>query len=194
MTNEFITNCINEVATPHIVSHHSHIAHLAKNFAPFDKQAEVLLLLGRDCSAAMATKCFGYRAPYAHCTPVGWTLVGTTCLSGKETSQTNTVLKVQDSSSFENICLSPTFPKKEFVQKVTANPFVKSPVDEMFGLFKDDTLFMQKVVSNIRINEEGNITMPLPFRKNNPQFHCNKSPVYYRMVNTLNKIHSKISK
>ena len=36
----------------------------------------VLLLVGNNCGAAMATKVFGNKAPFAHQTALGWSLVG----------------------------------------------------------------------------------------------------------------------
>ena len=188
MTNEFIPNCKGEVATPDIVTQHKHIAHLAHNFTPLDELSDVLILLGRDCGAAMATQCFGYRAPYAHRTPLGWALVGNSCLSHGP-SEINTVLKVQSvRSMFEHVSAVEIFPKKELVREVLADPFAEAPDDELPGPSKEDIQFMHKVISSIQVNEEGNITMPLPFKNDGFTFPNNRTPVYHRMVNTLNKM------
>ena len=80
VVNDCIINNKREIATPEIVKHHSHVAHLSKYFQPIDESAEIVLLLGRDCGKAMQTRCFGHKAPFAHHTSLGWALVGETCL------------------------------------------------------------------------------------------------------------------
>jgi len=40
----------------------------------------------------------------------------------------------------------------------------------------------------LRVNQEGNITLPLPLKNDQVIFPNNRSPVYHRQVNTLNKI------
>jgi len=128
VTTDCIPDCKSEVATPQDVMQHKHIAHLSKYFPPYDSNAEVLLLLGRDCSAAMATDCVARRAPYAHRTPVGWALVGIVCKSKHPQSSTNTVLKVQmNYSSYEHMEAFPAFPKDNCVKEILRNPFAHAP-------------------------------------------------------------------
>jgi len=188
MTNDFIPNCRDEVATPEIVSRYQHIAHLSRHFSPLDSSAEVLLLLGRDCGAIMYTRCFGFRPPYAHCTRLGWALVGGAC--GDVDASINNVLRVDLAScSAEHFSASNIFPKCDnLVRGFPVNPFCEMPDDEQIGRSKEDDLFLQKVVPQIKLNDQGNIVMPLPLRKADPMFPDNKAAVYGRSLTTLKKI------
>ena len=69
------TKC--EVATPEIVCQHKHLEHLTSNFASFQQDTSVLLLLGRDSDTVM--KHLNYvnmKEPYAHRTTLGWAVIG----------------------------------------------------------------------------------------------------------------------
>lgn len=176
ITNKFIPDCKGEVATLHVVSQISHIRHLAKNFVQFDENADVLLLIGRDCGELMSTKCFGYKSPYAHRTPIGWALVGSVCKAN-----------YRQVSSTEHWSLCPSVPDKPKVS-IYNDSFAAHPDDELPGLSQDDVKFIHKISSNIRVNDEGNITMPLPFRQDDVKLPDNRSPVYCRMRTTLAKI------
>ena len=149
----------------------------------------MLLLLGRDCGPAMSTQCFGYRAPYAHRTSLGWALVGE--ISCGQKLQDKTVLKVQvNHSHCEHWDIGSTFPKKETDYTGILDLFSEKPDDEMSGLSKDDSLFLQKTSNSLYTNEEGNITFPLPFREDVIAMPDNKAAVYGRMSNTLKRIKS----
>lgn len=89
LTNDFLPDSKNEVATPKIVMQHTNIAHLAGNFQELDPEADVLLLLGRDCSDVMYTRCYDLRSPFAHHTALGWAVVGPVCFDVKENEATN---------------------------------------------------------------------------------------------------------
>ena len=43
-----------DIATPEIARLHPHVAHVAKYFTEYDADAEVMILIGRDCGVAMA--------------------------------------------------------------------------------------------------------------------------------------------
>ena len=187
LTSNFIPDCKEEIATPETVALHRHIAHLSRNFAAYDQRAEVLLLIGRNCGPAMATRCHGYKAPFAHQTPVGWALVGATCLN-ESTSKASTILKsITKVSSHEHFHAEPLLPKREF-SKVTADPFHQFPDDELFGYSKEDSLFMRKIIPNIKVTKNGSVAMPLPLRNDDESFPDNRLPVFHRTKNTLNKL------
>ena len=111
-TNEFIPNYKNEAASPSIVSAHKHIAYLAKNFNELNESCEVLVLIGRDCGAAMSTKCFGFKAPYAHHTPLGWALVGQACPTADGNTLKSTVCVMKTTISDMHMEVSPRFLEK----------------------------------------------------------------------------------
>ena len=82
-TNPHIPDCRLEIASPEVVRSHKRISKFAKHFPAIDPSAEVMLLVGRDCGPAMATKCYGYQTPYVHHTTLGWALVGSVCLNSQ---------------------------------------------------------------------------------------------------------------
>ena len=76
LTNPFIPNAVNEVASPEMVKANPLIKKYHKFFNPVDHSKSVMLLIGRDCGDLMATKCFGNVAPFVHKTKLGYAAVG----------------------------------------------------------------------------------------------------------------------
>ena len=187
MTNDHFPDARCEIATPAIVSEQTHIRHLSKHFLPYDPKAEVLMLIGRDCGSAMSTQCLGYRAPFAHRTPLGWALVGSVC---KETSNKTekSVFRVQLQNTTEHWSMSSPFEKGESSFLGMTNVFFEAPDDEFAGKSQDDLKFIHEVYKNIRVNEEHSLTMPLPFKNDKVPLPDNRTAVYCRMTNTLAKI------
>ena len=64
---------------------------------------------------------------------------------------------------------------------------MEHPDDNMLGLSKNDEEFMKIVSSGIKINEAGNIQIPLPFKPDATPPE-RKQAVYYRSKNTLERI------
>ena len=77
--NNNIPDTKDEAATPDIVRKHPGLQHLAHNFAPLDKEADVCLLIGRDAGDILATTTTSTSAPFAHKTSLGWAVVGAIC-------------------------------------------------------------------------------------------------------------------
>ena len=181
-TNNFIPDCRQEVASPQIVRAHGHVARFAKNFPKIDFNAEVSLLIGRDCSQAMKTQCFGYKPPFVHHTAVGWALVGSVCKGSA--SDNNVVLKTNITR--EHFLSTTRFLNKE---ELTLSPvFNERSDDELLGESKEDQHFLSIVSEGIHINEKGHITMPLPFRENSAPLPDNRAVVFNRSINTLSKL------
>ena len=187
LTSDFIPNCKEEIATPDVVRNHKHVARFAKYFNELDEHAEVLILVGRNCGEAMATRCNGYRAPFAQNTPLGWALVGITCLSSLRSSTATVLKSVTSSHTPEHVSARMMFSTVGSKFDST-DLFLQYPDDELPGPSKDDLHFMAKTIPNIVVNEQGCISMPLPFRDENMRFPDNRSPVFHRTRNTLNKL------
>jgi hypothetical protein len=186
VTNNALPQNKNEIATPNIVRAHAHISHLSKYFNNYDASADVLLLLGRDCGNAMATKVHGHKVPFAHHTSLGWALVGATCFT-ENLPERKTVLKttVQHEHFKRNMIFSPTaFDKVNNCFDI----FEETPLDEIDCNSKEDQKFLEIVNNGIHITSESSISMPLPFKKENPQMPDNKIAVYHRTKNTLTRL------
>ena len=192
VTNNVLPQNKNEIATPDIVRAHSHISHLSKCFNNYDISAEVLLLLGRDCGKAMSTKVHGHKVPFAHHTSLGWALVGATCFT-EGNAENKTVLKTSiEHEHFEkNILFSPTVFKK---YNNGIDVFEETPFDEIDCNSKEDQKFLEIVSNGIKVTPESNISMPLPFKKENPIMPDNKIAVYQRTKNTLTRLRNDKSK
>ena len=194
-TNEFIPNCKNEVASPSIVSQHNHIAHLSKNFTNPDSNCDVLVLVGRDCGAAMSTKCFGFKAPYAHHTPLGWALVGETCPNANSSVLKSSVSVLKSCTYDPHMSASPRFLEKtEICSPNVLDIFCEKPDDELPGISKNEEKFLSILQDNITTDENNNIVMPLPFKKDDPIFPDNRLPVYHRTKNTLERLKARNDK
>ena len=189
LTSSTISDTRNQVATPSMVFAHSHIAHLAGNFPPFNKDAEVLLLIGRDCGSAMATNCYGEVEPFAHKTPLGWALVGQTCIKDRTKTRRYHVFKTSVQLP-DHVAVKFQFPSK---CSTAFDTFEKRKDDDILGLSREDQKFIDIVSSEICITEKGSIQMPIPLKKD-VTLPNNKCTVFQRTKNTLLKLKKDTSK
>ena len=153
-----IANTKDEIASPSIVKAHQHISHLASYFNEVDNSAEVLLLIGRDCGEAMATRCYGKKEPFANKTPLGWALVGKTCISSQK--QSPRILRT-------SVCTS-DHPQVKFEfspptnKTLLVDPFETQSNDENMGTSREDRRFLEIMRREDKVNERGNIEFPIP--------------------------------
>lgn len=179
-----MANTKNEVADPAIVRAHPHIKHLASHFNDIDKEAEVLLLIGRDCGEAMLCESYSKKEPYVYKTPLGWTLVGETCVSDK-TGPINRALHTSVCTT-DHIKLQLKLPSKNPLCN-TDDPFEMRNDDDEPGLSVEDKIFIEIMSSEVTINKSGSIQLPIPFRETSP-LPNNKNAVYHRTKNTLGRL------
>ncbi|KAF2348335.1 hypothetical protein FHG87_020909, partial [Trinorchestia longiramus] len=66
--------------------------------------------------------------------------------------------------------------------------------DELTGLSADEILFAHRIRTSIRVNDKGNLEMPLPFKSDHPIFPDNRLPVLQRTRNTLGKLSKEPNK
>ena len=188
LTNDFIPDTKSEVASPLLVKKYPHINHLAKYFNKIDQSAEVLLLLGRDCSEILQSKCYGRKAPYVYKTILGWALVGGNHSSGP--SKEILTIRTQANCTNEHFSAKMTFtkPQKMAHLPLCQDVFAERSDDEMIGASAEDVKFMDIVSSGISTNQEGHLVMPLPFKDITPKFPSNRQAVYLRTKNTLARL------
>ena len=157
LTSDGIADTSDEVATPNIVRAHPHLAHFAPNFTKADPSAKVLLLIGRNCGAAMATKCYGRREPYAHKTPLA--LVGNTCVPHAQCDKNERVLKT---SLVDGVNVKSLFPSS--IPDIMNCPFEANPNDEFSGMSQEDCKFLELMKNDLKITDERNIQLPVPVK------------------------------
>ena len=178
LSTDDIADTRHEVASPSVVKAHHHISHLASKFQDIDEEAEVLLLIGRDCGEAMATVCHGKQVPYAHKYPLGWALVGKTCL--KENHQAcNRIMRTSIQGKIN-------FPAKLKVECLK-DPFEVHSDDEESGMSVEDRKFLNIMSTEVCINNQGKIQLPIPF-KDETALPNNKAVVFHRTNNMVNRL------
>ena len=189
-TNPFLPDCRSEVASRETVQAHPHIRQFADKFNQLDHRAEVLLLVGRDAGPCMFTRCYGGKAPFVHHTALGWALVGRACVIS-DCERNPRVLRTAVVESFSQ------HPVLRPIQKAASTEFdvlLEQQDDEHPGLSKEDEQFLQLVTSDVRVNEQGNIVLPLPFRDRNQIFPNNRLEVFHRTKNALGRLKSNAAK
>ena len=184
-TNETIPDSKHEVATPAYVRKIKSIKSYAHNFLPLDKNAETLILIGRNCGDAMKTQCIGDKAPFLHHTSLGWAVVGSAC--DVSTAYNSKVYRT--SISHEHFTVKRTLQMSEAdkLSQTKLNVFQEFSDDNVDSLSEEDEQFLQIMNKNVELNENGNIAVPLPF-KNDAVMPSNKEAVYQRTSNTLKRL------
>lgn len=88
------------ILTPDVALQHNHMRDIANSISPIDTSREILLLKGRDLPQVhhvMEQRIGPDNEPFAQRSPLGWTIIGDTCLS----RQHNTT---QDSECLQDLC------------------------------------------------------------------------------------------
>ena len=133
----------------------------------------------------MATTCYSKKEPYAHKTPLGWALVGKTCINTNDNihGKCNKILKtsVVSSSDF-NVKFA--FPSK---LPFDDNPFETRKDDDLSGLSCEDRQFIDIMKIETCVNSKGNIELPLPI-KSAKTLPDNRQAVFQRTKSTLMKL------
>ena len=129
----------------------------------------------------MATKCYGRREPYAHKTPLGWALVGKTCFPSAPGGENERILKT---TLVDNVNVKSLFPPP--APDVMKCPFEEKPNDEFPGMSQDDHKFLEVMKNGLKITAEGDIQLPVPVKE--VKLPCNKTAVFHRSRNVLNRL------
>ena len=184
-TNTHIPNTLCEVATKDLVLAHRGIKKFANEFTPeIEQEAEVLILIGRDCGKAMQNSCHGVNEPWVFDTPLGFALVGNACTSRANhtlVNQSNTVLKTAVSHEHYNI--KPIF-SKNLSSDCIFGEFLD---DEDQGYSINDLKFLNILSNEVSLCSSGHIEAPLPLTDSAP-LPINEAAVYCRTSNTLNRL------
>ena len=195
ITSDSIPQYKSLIAEPNVVKAHKHIAHFAKYFREPDKDTEILLLLGADSGHVMNTKCYGHKPPFVHHTALGWALVGKVSTEPSSVPG-HQVLTVHTDQHNLSVCSKLCFSRPEKPWKIpdVRHTFEERHDDENPGPSQETQKFLDIVSSNISTNAVGNLTMPLPFRKDDPVLPDNRKAVFHRTHNTLERLKKEPAK
>ena len=127
---------------------------------------------------------YSKKEPYAYKTPLGWALVGETCILDKQLPSRRSMRTAVCSPNHVTTQLK--VPAKSFLLTYT-DPFEVASDDDEPGLSRDDQKFLDIMSSGANINEKGNIELPIPFY-NDANLPNNKNAVFHRTKNTLARL------
>ena len=167
-------------------------------YYPHLQNLESMILIGRDLFKAhhvLDQRIGSDSAPYAQKLPLGWTIVGESCLRRCHPSinafKTN-ILKC-GRPSFLEPCPNDIEIKEKMVpfagsQRTTSSNigqdvFAKTPDDEKIILSRDDRDFLVSMEDGFVRDENGNWIAPLPFRKERQRLENNLMQALQRARN-----------
>ena len=166
-----------QVPTSEVLQAYEHTAKFAHKFCRLDPKAEVLVLIGNDCGDGMGTRCYGNRAPWVHHTTLGWALVGRgACAPPATAADTHNVMRASVVLEHEHLEVTSCHPKVMCPKpsKHLTDVFQEYTDDDSIGLSRNDEKFLDIMSSNLKVNSDGNLEMPLPFKEEDFQFPSNR--------------------
>ncbi|KAK3099229.1 hypothetical protein FSP39_001287 [Pinctada imbricata] len=170
---EYIPDNRHEIPTPEIARAYSHLSGIELLIPSLDSEARISLLIGRDLLKAhhVLEQLTGSDSqPYAQRLPLGWTIVGETCLGYYHSPSSVNVLKTQIMPNGRPTSMEPCMS----ILHLNDDPiFVKTPDDEKIGMSVEDQQFLDIVATSFRRDEDGFWTSPLPFRPSRPRLDNN---------------------
>ncbi|XP_036952753.1 uncharacterized protein LOC119018863 isoform X3 [Acanthopagrus latus] len=200
-----------EIPTAEIALHHPHLQRVADKIQPVDKDAPILLLLGRDIIRVhkVREQINGpHNAPYAQRLDLGWVIVGEACLgtvhkpSEVNVYKTNTLqngrtsflkpcpnrIHVKDDYSSMAQQYSPTFLTCEGNTSLRVNSenlghsvFDRCKDDDRPALSIDDRVFLAIMDAEVTQNKENSWVAPLPFRTPRRRLPSNREQALKRL-------------
>ncbi|XP_063397214.1 uncharacterized protein LOC134681506 [Mytilus trossulus] len=174
-----IPNIRSEIPTPEIAAYYNHLWDIASNIPQIDENCEILLLLGRDIIEAhhVMDQRIGPRgSPYAQKLPLGWTIIGETCLDKTHVPEVvnvnKTFLVKGDRPSLVQPCVNAfeVYEKDSFGKNV----FQTTNHDDKIAMSIDDKEFLKIMGKEFKQDDDKNWIAPLPFREDRQRLPNNE--------------------
>ena len=186
-----------EIPTPVVAESYEHLHDLVPHIPPIDDNAQIMMLIGRDVIMAhhvMDQRIGPGNTPYAQKLPLGWVIVGESCLGSNHLPERITVCKTNVLASGRGTMLDPCANQFRVQEKVHvdtrqisekssvgiiesdsfgADVFVKTSDDEKPGLSIEDRAFLEIMDSSFVRDDDGNWICPLPLKANRPSLPNN---------------------
>lgn len=174
----------NEIPTPDVASHYPHLRDIEPFIPPLTPDAQIVLLIGRDLIEAhhvLDQRIGPPNSPYAQKLPLGWTIIGETCLGKVHRPNAVNVMKTNLTSegrvTLFNPCIN-SFAVREDnpdpFRVLGENVFLRTESDDKPGLSTDDRKFLDIMNKGFHKTAEGNWSAPLPFRDRDIKIPNNK--------------------
>ncbi|CAG2202312.1 unnamed protein product [Mytilus edulis] len=145
-----------------------------------DKNAEILLLIGRDAVDAVEAhhileqRLGSHNQPFAQKLKMGWVIVGETCLDGAHYPSTVNAMKTFVQQDGRPSILEPCDNSIHISEKLSTSLFKLEPDDNRQGMSIEDKKFMRLMSDEIQQDENQNWTAPLPFKESRPLLPNNR--------------------
>ncbi|XP_052694839.1 uncharacterized protein LOC128173163 [Crassostrea angulata] len=179
-----IPNNYQEIPTPDVALQHKHMRDIAGDILPIDASRKILLLIGRDLPQVhhvLEQRIGRDHEPFAQRSPLGWTIIGDTCLSGQHRPRAANVYKTFITDSGRGTILEPCaqylsvrekLPTRDVTNRLRVSDtssdehlFRRTPDDNKVGSSVEDRMFMDIMNKELLIGEDGKWVAPLPFRQ-----------------------------
>ncbi|XP_052084099.1 uncharacterized protein LOC127721417 [Mytilus californianus] len=181
-----IPNNRDEIPSPEVAASHAHLNNIVSHIPPIDRNIKIELLIGRDVIQAhhvLDQRLEGDNLPYAQKLPLGWVIVGESCLGQIHRTETVTVNKTfilpDGRTSHFQPCANAFTVKPESI-------FERTPYDKTIGPSIEDKLFIDLMDSKVKQGSDNRWTAPLPFRQDRPVLPNNRVQAVQR-VNSLER-------
>ena len=179
-----IPNEVSEIPTPDVAKAYRHLQYLAKEIPDLDPRCRIQLLIGRDLPEAhhVLEQVVGKQGmPFAQKLTLGWVIVGEICLGKVHPPDVISVNKTTIMSDGRGTIYEPcqySLNLKENENKMNSissemskrdfrgdSVFTKTPEDDKVGLSVEDKQFLLLMKEEMKRDEDGFWTAPLPFKK-----------------------------
>lgn len=189
-----IPNVRDEIPTPQVAAYHPHLLDIARYIPPLDEQSDILLLIGRDLleSHHVLDQRIGPKnSPYAQQLPLGWVIIGESCLGKVHKPDFVNVNKTHLLTNRRTSIFKPCendFTVKECLSLKDSGPgstvFDRTRNNDKLGLSFEDREFLKIMDNDFQRSPEGNWIAPLPFRAVRPRLPNNR-PQAVKRAKTL---------
>ncbi|XP_071177980.1 uncharacterized protein [Mytilus edulis] len=178
-----------EIATPAIARHYKHLHDIEQFIPELDRNAEVMLLIGRYVTAGhhiLDQRIGKENEPYAQRLCLGWAIIGETCLGLVHTSDTITVNKTTVLPHGRETNLKPCeygFRVKDKEPDIGSTVFKQTREDDTLRLSQEDKEFLIVMDNEFHTSENGRLSAPLPFRRDRLKLQNNYHQARQRAEN-----------
>lgn len=192
LENDQLPDTPDEIPVPEVAKYHPHLRDITKFIPPLNAESKILLLIGRDLIEAHHVQdqiVEPHDSPYAQKLPLGWTIIGETCLGKQHYPDEARVKKAYwcatERLSIFSPCENDLKVEKTAVLESKAsglggNLFVRTVDDDKPGLSRDDREFIGIMDEHFQKYDDNNWTAPLPFRFERPRLPNNKTQALKR--------------
>ena len=204
-----------EIPTPEMARKFPHLQEIANEIPPFDGNADIHLLIGRDALELLKVREFRNRpeeAPWTQRLTLGWTITGQMCLDLAGGPVHARERRTNLHSVSEIISLEPhpcqleteglklvPCPNRfkimgslsEEEKRLKENIFHTSREDNETSLSCEDRKFLDTIETGIHKNQTGHWEMPLPFRQREVKMPNNRNQAVNRVNRLLRMLKKK---